>query len=185
MILTSPSKHQQISSKKRIKIRSNSPTRELRLQVEPVRISRQETSRSEDAIDPKKKAFRVFNEICKLQLAEVSIPSAVQLNRQLDRRWHEKAIKHLKKESGRETPIKLFSLFQSAQKCSCLHTYKRELSPVTEAFVMHAVVARGSPYLQDFKQDFGSLTFKDFQETLLQGIGEQASCVTATNIEKS
>ena len=61
----------------------------------------------------------------------------------------QKCVKELKKESKIEESRKLFSLYKYKVRGtynSCMHFYKRDLSPVRESFVMQSVIAKGSPY---------------------------------------
>lgn len=59
---------------------------------------------------------------------------------------------------------------------SCMHFYKRELSPVRESFVMHTVVTRGSPYKQNFYNYGVNIATADFKRTLLKGMGDNVKC---------
>jgi aspartate/tyrosine/aromatic aminotransferase len=75
--------------------------------------------------------------MCRLQLSKVNIPSAAQLNKQIDQRYLEKCIKQLAKCMKSATTTKLFSLYKYRVKGaynSCMHHYKRDLTPVREQF---------------------------------------------------
>ena len=61
-----------------------------------------------------------------------------------------------------------------------MHFYKRDLSPVRESFVMHNVIAKGSPYKQNFYKYGVNIATSDFKKTLLKGLGENVDCVTSS-----
>lgn len=64
---------------------------------------------------------------------------------------------------------------------SCMHFYKRDLSPVRETFVMHNVVAKGSPYKQNFENYGVNIATNDFKKTLLKGMGDNVICTISNS----
>jgi len=62
-----------------------------------------------------------------------------------------------------------------------MHFYKRDLSPVRESFVMHNVIAKGSPYKQNFYNYGVNIATNDFKKTLLKGLGDNVDCVTSSS----
>ena len=96
----------------------------------------------------------------------------------------EKSIKALKKEGSVKESRNLFSLYKYKVRGSynsCMHFYKRDLSPVRESFVMQSVVVKGSPYKQNFYNYGVNIATSDFRKTLLKGMGENVNCVTSSS----
>ena len=61
-----------------------------------------------------------------------------------------------------------------------MHFYKRELSPVREAFINYDVISQGSCYKKNFENYATNLQTSDFKKTLLANMGEKVKCITGT-----
>lgn len=122
-------------------------------QLTPSSDMRLSTSRSASVVLDlaRKRQVKIFEELSRMPLSRGNIPSALQLKQQFDRRTLEKCSRQLAKEESKTTVCtRLFSLYKYKVKGgafnSCMHFYKRDLSPVRETFVMYCVISRGSPY---------------------------------------
>ena len=61
---------------------------------------------------------------------------------------------------------------------SCMHYYKRDLSPIKEAFTQCNIK---TPYRQNFENYGANMMSKDFKSSLLKSLGSGVKCMSSIN----
>ena len=61
---------------------------------------------------------------------------------------------------------------------SCMHYYKRDLSPIKEAFTQCNIK---TPYRQNFENYGANMMSKDFKSSLLKSLGSGVKCLSSVN----
>ena len=67
---------------------------------------------------------------------------------------------------------------QSTKYSSCIHYYKRDLSPVRENFPICNIK---TPYRQNFSNYDANMMSKDFKDSLLKSMGGNVKCIQTTD----
>ena len=126
----------------------------------------------------KDRCFNLFESVSE-GLRKTNVPSYQQLKKVIPDRLFEKSQKLVLKDLRQSSSRRLFSLYKYRVKGSfnsCMHFYKRDLSPVKEQFPLPL---KPSPYSKNFQNYGVNLSTSDFKRTLLKGMGDSVSCITS------